>query len=272
MKLPFLRPRAPILPVIRLSGIIGGASMRRGLTIGALGETIKDAFEIKRAPAVALIINSPGGSPVQSSLIAKRIRQLAEQKKKPVIAFVEDIAASGGYWLALAADEILADRSSIIGSIGVVSAGFGFSEAIQKLGIERRMYTAGSRKAMLDPFRPESEDDVTLLKEIQGEIYAAFREEVRSRRGDKLDGSDDDLFSGRVWTGQTATELGLIDGLGNLHDEAQKRFGARVQIRLVNRPKSWLQRRFNLQKVLENTADTAIYRLEERLILNRYGL
>src|SRR5229473_645427 len=205
--------RRPAVPVVRLSGVIaaGGMLGSRGLSIESVAPLLARAFSLRGAKAVALALNSPGGSPVQSALIAQRIRLLAAEKKLPVIAFVEDVAASGGYWLACAADEIIADPASIVGSIGVVSASFGFQDLIARIGVERRVHTSGERKAMLDPFRPEDPNDVERLKALQTEIHGDFKTWVRERRGLRLKGSDDTLFSGEFWTGRRALEFGLID-------------------------------------------------------------
>jgi signal peptide peptidase SppA len=232
---------------------------------------------------VALSINSPGGSPVQSSLIARRIRQLATEKKVPVVAFAEDVAASGGYWLACAADEIYADASSIVGSIGVIAAGFGFSEMIDKIGIERRVYTAGERKSLLDPFRPENPEDVERLKAIQAEVHGGFQDWVRERRGDRLRGRPEDLFNGEFWTGKRALELGLIDGLDDLRAAMRRRFGDDVRLRQVGGERSWLRRRFagasseflpdGLGGLLPgNWADDLLAAIEARSIWGRFGL
>jgi signal peptide peptidase SppA len=235
----------PTVSVIRLAGVIGvDSAMRGGLTIRGLAPLLERAFAPSRLAAVALVINSPGGSPVQSALIAKRIRALADEKKVPVLAFVEDVAASGGYWLACAADEIYADENSIVGSIGVISASFGFQDLIARHGIERRVHTAGERKLMLDPFQPESPDDLERLKAIQVEIHESFKEMVRHRRGDRL-GLDDEgrehiLFSGEFWTGRRGMALGLVDGLGDLSSKLQERFGPKVRLRPVTESRGWL--------------------------------
>jgi len=256
------RKRAPIMPVLRLAGTIGAVPFRGGgLTLQALGDDIERAFSLKRAPAVALIVNSPGGSPVQSSLIAQRIRQLAEEKQKPVIAFVEDVAASGGYWLACAADEIVVDASSVIGSIGVISAGFGFTDLIAKIGVERRVYAAGDNKALLDPFRPERQSDIEILRALQGDIHDAFKQHVKARRGDRLGADPDQLFDGRVWTGQRAVELGLADRIGDIRSVARQRYGERIRLLPVNRKRSWLAKRLGA----EAFADALLTRLEDRL-------
>ncbi|MEO1019457.1 MAG: S49 family peptidase, partial [Pseudomonadota bacterium] len=248
---------------------------RSGMTFKSTSRLLRAAFGMKRAPAVALLINSPGGSPVQSALITSRIRELAAEKEKPVIAFVEDVAASGGYWLACAGDEIYADRSSIIGNIGVIAAGFGFTDAIQRLGIQRRVYTTGPHKGLLDPFRPENEGDIAILKDIQGEIYEAFKEHVRNRRGDKLKLEDGKLFDGRVWGGKGAVEGGLIDGLGHPIAVLKERFGKDVRIRLLEPRGSWLARRFGGSEQRSWAADIAeetLASLEARMMWQRYGL
>ena len=226
--IPF-RKKAPQVGVIRLTGVIGASgSFRKGLNLQRIETFLQDAFSNKRITAVALIINSPGGSPVQSDLIQKRIRDLSTEFQKPVFVFCEDVAASGGYWIALAGDEIYANASSIIGSIGVVSAGFGFKEAISKLGVERRIYSTGPNKGMLDPFVDEDPKHIERLKLLQEEIFTLFREWVLSRRGEKLNGTHEELFSGAFWTGIQAKELGLIDGLGDLREIMRNKFGDKV--------------------------------------------
>ena len=230
-RLIFWRKKRAVVPVVRLSGVIAsGGGLRRGISLEAVEPQLKKAFSIRRAKAVALIINSPGGSPVQSALIGQRVRDLARKADVPVLAFCEDVAASGGYWLAAAADEIYANAASVIGSIGVVSAGFGFDRAIEKLGVDRRVYTAGARKMILDPFKPEAEEDVARLKSLQAEIHQQFIDHIVDRRGGKLKGAHEDLFSGAFWTGATAVELGLIDGLGECRALITKRFGEDVDL------------------------------------------
>src|SRR5215831_19047908 len=212
-----LRRGVPVVPVVRLSGVIGAVTpLRPGMTLAAVARTLERAFATRNAKAVALVINSPGGSPVQSRQIYLRIKQLAAEKKLPVLVFVEDVAASGGYMIACAGDEIFCDPSSILGSIGVVGGTFGFQEAIKRLGIERRLYTAGEHKAMLDPFLPENPDDVARLKTIQREIHAIFIALVKSSRGGRLKGADDELFTGEYWAGEKSVALGLADGIGDL--------------------------------------------------------
>lgn len=265
-----IRNPPPVISVIRLTGVIGHVGgFRKGLSLTSLASTIHHAFEAKRVKAVALSINSPGGSPVQSSLIAKRIRQKAAEKNIPVIAFVEDVAASGGYWLACAADEIIADPSSIVGSVGVVTAGFGFQDAIARLGIERRVHTQGTRKAMLDPFRPEDPDDIKRLLSLQADMHSAFKDLVRERRGGRLKGSEDDLFNGDIWSGKSALDLGLIDGLGDLRSTCRDRYGERVRFKVMGERKSWLRRSFGMEESLPERFMGAI---EERMWWARLGL
>lgn len=260
---------SPLVSVLRLSGAIGTG--RRGLSLEALEEDINRAFAPADLAAVALSINSPGGSPVQSALIARRIRALAAQKSVPVLGFVEDVAASGGYWLACAADEITADGCSIVGSIGVVSAGFGFTGLITKLGVDRRVHTAGLSKAMLDPFQAEKPDEVAHLKSLQTDMHKAFKQWVRDRRGARLTAPETDLFEGAFWTGKRSLELGLIDRLGDMQSTLRERFGEKVQIRMINPPRrSGLGRFIGLdaRSLADSVADT----LAERAIFARYGL
>lgn len=274
LTIPFLaRWRSePIVPAVRLTGVIGQVGLGgRGLTLAGIERTLEVAFGLKRAPTVALIINSPGGSPVQSAQIAQRIRDLAAEKEKRVIAFVEDVAASGGYWLACAADEILVDASSIVGSIGVVSAGFGFQEAISRLGIERRVHTAGTRKALLDPFRPEREEDLDLLRGIQKDIHARFIDYVRERRGERLRKEEDGLFDGRIWTGAAAIPVGLVDGLGEARATIRARFGRKARLQIVN-PRPGLLRRLRFRAEPAHMIDDLIAGLETRAHWQRFGL
>lgn len=284
--LPFIgiSERAPVVAVLRLSGVIAtGSKFRSGLSLAGLASQIERAFSMRRVSAIALVINSPGGSPAQSALICDRIRALADEKKKPVYAFTEDVAASGGYWLACAADEIYANENSIIGSIGVIYSGFGFQEALEKLGIERRLYTAGDKKAVLDPFTPQKESDVKRLKSLQKDFHKNFKGLVRARRGDRLKGSARTLFSGEFWTGASAVELGLIDGIGDVRSVMREKFGDKVELRLLGRRQglfSMLRRddtklsaSFNIPTSLgHDLADGLITAAEERLIWNRYGL
>ncbi|HYC04338.1 MAG TPA: S49 family peptidase [Azospirillaceae bacterium] len=268
------KPNPPIVSVLRLSGIIGTmGGLRPGLSMATTAGLIERAFAPKGQAAVALVINSPGGSPVQSSLIGRRIRALAEEKKVPVIAFVEDVAASGGYWLACAADEIFVDESSIVGSIGVVSSGFGFQGLIERWGIERRVHTAGEHKAMLDPFRPEDPAEVARLKELQGDIHEAFKAWVRGRRGPKLTAPEAELFTGAFWTGRKSVELGLADGVGDARSVLRARFGDKVALRGIAARKPFWQKRFGSMEGLAGSAAAGLVAAaEERAVWARYGL
>ncbi|MBZ6075953.1 S49 family peptidase [Microvirga puerhi] len=271
------RVRHPLVPVVRLSGAIGAMMpLRPGLSIAGLAPVLERAFSVSGAKAVAIVVNSPGGSPAQSHLIFRRIRALAEEKKLPVFAFVEDAAASGGYMIACAADEIYADPSSVLGSIGVVSAGFGFDRLIERFGIERRVYTAGEKKAMLDPFQPEDPRDVERLKELQKEIHEVFVGLVRSRRGAKLDETNSDLFSGAFWVGQHAVRLGLADGVGDIRTVMRERFGEKVQLRMIEPPRQPLLSRLLGRRALGETGlvdpDAVLGALEERASWARLGL
>jgi signal peptide peptidase SppA len=223
------RRDAAVVPVVRLSGVIGAVTpLRPGLTLAGIARTLERAFATKHAKAVALVINSPGGSPVQSRQIYLRIRQLAAEKKLPVLVFVEDVAASGGYMIACAGDEIFCDPSSILGSIGVVGGSFGFQNLIKKIGVERRLYTAGEHKAMLDPFLPEDPDDVRRLKALQREIHAIFIALVKGSRGARLKGSEDVLFTGEYWAGEKSVSLGLADQIGDIRSTLRERYGEKV--------------------------------------------
>ncbi|MFY9686931.1 MAG: S49 family peptidase [Pseudolabrys sp.] len=273
------RSDIPVVPVVRISGVIGVVTpLRPGVLLSTVARTLERAFETPRARAVALIINSPGGSPSQSHLIYRRIRQLADEKHIPVLAFVEDVGASGGYMLACAADEIICDQFSIVGSIGVVGGTFGFTKLMDKLGIERRLYTAGDRKVMLDPFLPEKPDDVKRIKAVQKDIHEHFIALVKARRGSKLNGSDKALFSGEFWTADKAIELGLADGMGDLRSILRERFGEKVYTPLISSERSLLGRRLpgvNLADAVTRypgLADDLISALEVRAMWSRYGL
>ena len=270
--------RGPVVPVVRLSGVIasGGLLGSRGISIESVAPLLKRAFDMRGAKAVALAINSPGGSPVQSALIGQRIRLLAAENDVKVIAFVEDVAASGGYWLACAADEIVVDPSSIVGSIGVISAGFGFQDMIGRIGVERRVHTSGERKAMLDPFRPEKPEDVERLHRLQAEIHDGFKDWVRERRAGKLKGDEATLFSGEFWTGKRGLELGLVDGLGELRTTLQARYGAQVHLPVIG-PRRRLLSRFGLGTSVDGTGidgigPATLAAIEERLHWQRFGL
>ncbi len=258
-----LRPRQPAVSVVRLQGTIGTAGAR-SLTDAGLAPVIEAAFA-KKPAAVALQIHSPGGSPVQSSLIASRIRRLSAEKKVPVYAFIEDVAASGGYWLATAADEILCDPGSLVGSIGVISAGFGFQDLIGRLGVERRVHTAGRSKSLLDPFRPEKPEDVERLNGWLLQLHDVFIAHVRARRGAKL-ADHPDLFTGEVWIGERAVNVGLADGIGHLVPSMKARFGDKVRFRRYG------QRRPLLSRFGLSLTEEAAGLLEERAAFARFGL
>jgi serine protease SohB len=270
------RSDVPVVPVVRFNGVIGAAvPLRPGLSLAGTAKLIQRAFDTRNARAVAMIINSPGGSPSQSHLIFQRIRQLSAEKNIPVFAFIEDIGASGGYMLACAADEIVADVYSLVGSIGVVGGSFGFEKLIDKLGIERRLYTSGERKAMLDPFLPEKPEDVKRLKAIQKDIHERFIALVKERRGAKLNGADKALFSGEFWTAANALDLGLIDNIGDMRSFLRARFGDKVRTPLIAASRGFFARRIpGLGKVEfpSGLADEAISALEERAVWSRYGL
>jgi signal peptide peptidase SppA len=273
------RRGVPLVPVVRLSGVIGFSTpLKPGLTLAGVAKSLDRAFGMRRITAVALAINSPGGSAVQSNLIHRRIRDLAAEKGVPVIAFVEDVAASGGYMIACAADEIVCDPSSIVGSIGVVGATFGFDEAMRKLGIERRVYTAGDRKVMLDPFMPEKPDDVARLKAIQQEIHQTFIGLVRDRRGSRLASDEPNLFSGEYWAATTAQRMGLVDRIGDLRAVLRERYGDEVLTPLVAAERSLFGRRHQgIAGGLDGlatglSANDIISALETRALWARYGL
>ena len=259
------------IPVIRLSGIIAAQSgiASSSLSINNLEKLIEKLFSDKKSPAVALIINSPGGSPTQSSLIAEKIINLAKEKNKKVFAFVEDVAASGGYWLACSADEIYLDLNSIVGSIGVISPGFGFVDLIKKMGIERRVYTSGKSKSFLDPFKEEKKEDIDRLKNIQEQIHENFIDYVKKRRGAKLSSSnEDEVFSGLFWVGKKGVELGLADGVGSINEVIKEKFGKKAKIKIIDQKKSFLQKRLSSSI----NSDDIFNRLEEMIMWSRYGL
>lgn len=276
------RKGAALVPVVRLSGTIGAVTpLRPGMSLAGVAKILERAFAMKNAKAVAVVINSPGGSPVQSRLIYLRIRQLAVEKKLPVLVFVEDVAASGGYMIACAGDEIFCDPSSILGSIGVVGGSFGFQDLIKKIGVERRLYTAGEHKATLDPFLPENPDDVARLKVIQREIHTTFIALVKQSRGARLKGSDDFLFSGEYWAGDTSVTLGIADGIGDLRTILRARYGDKVRTPVVAPPTGLLSGLLGrkagagtsvLREGLTGLPDELISSLEERAIWAKFGL
>ncbi len=275
--------RGPVVPVLRFTGHIGMVTpLRPGLSISQCAGAIEKAFEMSKVPSVAVIINSPGGSAVQSSLIFRRIRQLAEEHEKTVYVFCEDVAASGGYYLALAGDEIFADASSIIGSIGVIFAGFGFDKAIERLGVTRRVYTAGEAKDALDSFQPERPQDVERLKELQRDVHDVFIGVVKERRAGRLKGADQELFSGAFWSGPKAMELGLIDGVADLRTKMRELHGEKVRLKVVPLERGGLLARlrrfpgvFGYQDLIRGRlafAEDLISAIEVRALWSRFGL
>jgi signal peptide peptidase SppA len=275
------RRASAVVPVVRLSGTIGAVTpLRPGLSLAGVARLLDKAFATKNAKAVALVINSPGGSPVQSRQIYLRIRQLAAEKKLPVFVFVEDVAASGGYMIACAGDEIFVDPSSIVGSIGVVGGTFGFQELIKKIGVERRLYTAGEHKAMLDPFLPENADDVARLKSLQREIHAIFINLVKESRGARLKGAEDVLFSGEYWAGEKSIALGLSDAIGDLRSVLRARYGDKVQMPVIAQPSGMLSGLLGRKSGagsqlsmdgLSGLPDQLISALETRALWSKYG-
>ena len=268
--------RRPVVPVVRLSGPIGmNMPLVSSMSLASVSKQLDKAFSYRKASAVALVINSPGGAPTQSHLIHQRIRQLAEKNKKKVIVFVEDVAASGGYMIACAGDEIIADTYSIVGSIGVVSASFGFEKMLKKLGIERRVYTAGDSKRQLDAFLPEKPEDIRRLKALQTKIHEDFIALVKRGRGKRLNGSDKTLFNGEYWLGEQAMKFGLIDGIGDLRGTLQKRFGKNVLTPLIAPASGFFARRIPGMSgaiLPDDWAKTALAAAEERALWGRYGL
>ena len=275
--------RGPVVPVLRFDGPIGLVTpLRPGLAISSCALAIERAFEMSKLPSVAVVINSPGGSAVQSSLIFRRIRQFAEETHKTVHVFCEDVAASGGYYLAVAGDEIYADAASIVGSIGVIYASFGFVEAIEKLGITRRVYTAGVEKGSLDAFRPERPDDVERLKLMQRDVHDVFIGIVKERRAGRLKGIDQELFSGAFWSATKALELGLIDGVNDVRTKMRELYGDKVQLKVVPFDRGGLLTRFrrapsvfgydDLTRGRLAFAEDLISAIEARALWSRYGL
>ena len=263
------------IPTLRLTGVIGmRGGLRSGMTFENISRLIDKLFSDKKSPAVALIINSPGGSPTQSSLIASKIIKLSKEKNKKVYAFVEDVAASGGYWLACAAHEIYIDNNSVIGSIGVISPGFGFVELIKKLGIERRVYTSGKSKSFLDPFKKEKAEDIKRLKEIQEQIHENFISYVKKRRGKKINAKkNNEVFSGLFWVGKKGIDLGLADGIGSINDILKEKYGKKIKIKIIDQKKSFLQKR--LSSSISNFSldpNQIIDAVEEKTFWSRYGL
>lgn len=275
--------QGPVVPVLRFAGPIGAAvPLRPGLSIAHAASAIEKAFNMSKCPAVAIVINSPGGSAVQSNLIFRRIRQMAEEKKKTVYTFCEDVAASGGYYLAVAGDEIYADASSIVGSIGVIFSGFGFVKAIEKLGIERRVYTAGIAKDALDPFRPERPEEVEQIKSVQRDVHDVFIGIVKERRAGRLRGADSDMFSGAFWSAPKALELGLVDGISDVRTKMRELYGDKVRLKVVPLEKGGLLGRLRRSPARTGYeeltsgrlafAEDLISAIEARALWSRYGL
>ncbi|WP_176084914.1 S49 family peptidase [Martelella sp. HB161492] len=267
-----------VIPVVRLAGAImaGGSRGRPMLNLASVAPALEKAFTFKGAPVVAISVNSPGGSPVQSRQIFERIRLLAEENHKRVLIFVEDVAASGGYMIALAGDEIFVDPTSVVGSIGVVSGGFGFTGLIEKLGIERRVYTSGENKVMLDPFQPEKERDITFLKSLQSEIHEVFIDMVKERRGARL-ADDPELFSGLFWSGKRGLALGLVDGIGDMRKTLKDRYGDHVELKLISGPTTLVGRKvpgvvLSGERIAAGLAAGLAEQAEERALWSRYGL
>ncbi len=262
-----------VVAILPLEGVIGASGrMQASLTLAGLEDLINDAFDVSALSAVAVSINSPGGSPVQSALIMQRLKDLAAEKDVPIYVFCEDVAASGGYMLALAGEEIYAHEASIVGSIGVVSSGFGFDKAIEKIGVDRRVHTAGGKKSLLDPFQPEKEEDVKRLKQIQIKIHDYFKATVRNARGEKLSGDEENLFSGDIWTGEEAVENGLIDGIGELRTVMREKFGEKVKFKVIEEPKGFLRNLMGMQGKKGGIAAEAIQSLDEKAQWMKFGL
>lgn len=259
--------RGTVIPVVRLHGVIAAEQRQGRLNIATVAPLLRRAFAIKSAPAVAIIVNSPGGSPVQSRLISKRIRDLADEHNKPVLVFVEDAAASGGYFIAVAGDEIIVDPSSIVGSIGVIMAGFGFVGTLEKLGIERRVHTAGKNKSTLDPFLPEKASDIERIKQFELDIHQVFIDHVKARRGSRLKASDDVLFTGEWWPGIRGVDLGLVDAIGDIHETLRARYGNDIQLKVIEPKRPW----FGIPRLGFSTGE-ATATVEDRAVWGRFGL
>jgi signal peptide peptidase SppA len=266
--------RGPVVSVVRFEGVIMPRLRRNTISLASHAAAIERAFRVPGIVAVAIVINSPGGAPAQSALLYRRIRQLAEEKGMPVLAFAEDVAASGGYWLALAGDEIFGEETSLVGSIGVISGGFGLQEVIKRLGIERRLYTAGEQKSLLDPFLPVKPDDIERLTVLQQDIHRAFKEHVRLRRAGRIDAADERLLSGEVLTGHMAAQRGLIDGIGELREVLRSRFGENVRLRSIGverRRAPWARLPFVTRDPVDIIDDLANW-AEARALWSRFGL
>jgi signal peptide peptidase SppA len=260
---------------LNISGVIGKDSkLESGININNYQPLIEKAFKTKKISAVAIAINSPGGSPVQSELIYNLIRELSKKHQIPVYSFAQDLSASGGYWLLLSGDEIYAHNSSIIGSIGVIFSSFGFVDLIKKIGVERRIYTEGKNKAILDPFLPEDQNNIDILKEAQKDIFENFKNIVRKHRQNKLTKPEDELFTGAFWAGSTAHKLGLIDGISDLRSKMQEKYGDDVEFIEITAKKSFIKNlisdnaNFSGQKITKEILQT----IEDRIAFNKFGL
>lgn len=261
-----------VVSIINLNGVIGKVGARGGLSLDSINQQLEDAFKPRNLAAVFLRINSPGGSPVQSELISARIIQLSEKKQVPVYSFIEDMAASGGYWLACSGDEIYASKSSIVGSIGVISAGFGFVDTINKLGVERRVYTQGQNKMVLDPFQPTKSEDIKIISNLQKQVHQHFIDHVKNRRQNRLTQTDDILFNGEFWSGITAKDFGLIDGIENLYDFIDKKFASNVKINNICGKESWLKKRLGISLAAEDYLDGLEAKIEQKILTERFRL
>ena len=260
----------PVIACVSLNGVIGKDSkLSSGINFDNVSPILKRAFNTKKVKAVSITINSPGGSPVQSELIYNYIRELSVEKKIPVYTFAQDVAASGGYWLLLSGDEVYAHNSSIIGSIGVIFSGFGFVDLIKKIGVERRIYTEGKNKAILDPFLPEENENIEILKDAQRDIYEGFKYLVKSRRVGKLKESEEKLFTGAFWSGKKSAELGLVDGICDMRSKMKEKFGDKVEIKKITIKKGLLKSFFSEKSPL---VDSLFSKLEERISFNKFGL
>ena len=260
----------PVVACVNLHGVIGKDSkLSSGLNFENVAPLLKRAFEMKKVKAVALAVNSPGGSPVQSDLIYNYVRELSEEKKIPVYTFAQDVAASGGYWLLLAGDEVYAHNSSILGSIGVIFSGFGFVDLIKKIGVDRRVYTEGKNKAILDPFLPEQDENVEILKDCQRDIFEGFKDLVKSRRQGKLKELEENLFTGAFWSGKKSLELGLIDGVCDMRSKMKEKFGAKVELVQITAKKGLLKSFFSEKS---NLANSLLNKFEERMSFGKFGL